>query len=614
MADFDPTDYDGRAGDPLNPEEPEDELGGPNPQDTPQLKDAVLFVIDASNKDCLKPLKPDGRCLLAEAMASAASVLKAKVISSPEDKVGVLLYGVREKQNPNNFDGIRLLLDLDRPSAQRIKQLQQESSRTPAQLAERYGVGRAVPVSDVFWTSTTIFNLGANQAQFDSRIFLFTCNDAPSAAREELAAARTRVQDLMDMGVVVEFFPLHFPDQDFSIERFWGELLPVDPTDYLQRAAVRLEDVERVVRMRTHRKRTLQRLAFHLCPGVEASVSVFVTMLEAKVPPPVYLLNENNKPLKAESKQICEQTGALLHPVDDIATYVEVAGHRIFVTRAETQEAKHFGDPSLRVLGFKPLSSLQDHHRMFHAYFVYPNERGFTGSAALLSSLVSVMLERKVLALASCVARRNSEPVLVALLPQAEVEEDGDQRQPPGFHMVRLPWAEEIRQLSFSLADGFPAVMPENLKERAREVVRSLQLPDFVPGCAENPVLQKHYAAVQALALSEEQPEETVDVLQPDAAHLETKKPLFLAWKEALDAAAPLRGKRGAAEGEAAAKKFPRREAPAVPVDVETMRALVTSGEFERLTVPALRDWLKGQGIANTGKKQDLLDRIRACV
>lgn len=117
MADFDPTDYDGRAGDPLNPDEPEDESGGPNPQDTPQLKDAVLFVIDASSKDCLKPLKPDGRCLLAEAMASAASVLKAKVISSPEDKVGVLLYGVREKQNPNNFDGIRLLLDLDRPSA-----------------------------------------------------------------------------------------------------------------------------------------------------------------------------------------------------------------------------------------------------------------------------------------------------------------------------------------------------------------------------------------------------------------------------------------------------------------------------------------------------------------
>jgi len=416
------------------------------------------------------------------------------------------------------------------------------------------------------------------------------------------------------MGAVVEFFPLHFPERAFSIERFWGNLLPVDQADFLARAAVRLEDVERVVRMRTHRKRTLQRLPFHLCSGVEASVSVFVTMLEAKVPAPVYLLNENNKPLKAERKQICEQTGALLHPVDDVATYVQVSGHRVFMSRAEAQDTKNFGQPALRVLGFKPLSALQDHHRIFHAYFVYPNERGVAGSAMLIAALVGTMLERKVLAVASYVARRNSEPVLVALLPQAEVEEEGDQKQPPGFHMIRLPWAEEIRPLSFPLPDGLPAEMPPNLQEAAREVVKSLLLPDFAPGCAENPVLQKHYAAVQALALSEEQPEETVDVLQPDLAHLESKKPVFLAWKEAIDAAAPMwAAKRAAGEGEAATKR-PRREAPAVPADKEAMRALVHSGDVALLTVAVLRDWLKSQGVVNTGKKQDLLERVRACV
>ena len=41
----------------------------------------------------------------------------AQCSRSKDDKVGVLLYGVKEKQNPNNFDGIRLLHDLDRPSA-----------------------------------------------------------------------------------------------------------------------------------------------------------------------------------------------------------------------------------------------------------------------------------------------------------------------------------------------------------------------------------------------------------------------------------------------------------------------------------------------------------------
>ena len=112
------------------------------------------------------------------------------------------------------------------------------SKATRQRLSLLPGCGRPTPVSDVFWTSTTIFNLGANQflgykchqgpgqspqrpvqndsswmqlrtkmarscwkmdrsrAQFDSRIFLFTCNDAPTASADEANAARTRVQDL----------------------------------------------------------------------------------------------------------------------------------------------------------------------------------------------------------------------------------------------------------------------------------------------------------------------------------------------------------------------------------------------------------------------------------
>lgn len=37
-------------------------------------------------------------------------------------------------------------------------------------------------------------------------------------------------------------------------------------------------------------------------------------------------------------------------------------------------------------------------------------------------------------------------------------------------------------------------------------------------------------------------------------------------------------------------------------------------GDAERLTVAVLKDWLKSQGVANTGKKQELLERVRSCV
>ena len=36
------------------------------------------------------------------------------------------------------------------------------------------------------------------------------------------------------------------------------------------------------------------------------------------------------------------------------------------------------------------------------------------------------------------------------------------------------------------------------------------------------------------------------------------------------------------------------------------MREMVASGEVDRLTVPVLKDWLKGQGVANSGKKADI--------
>ncbi|CAE7710206.1 dcl2, partial [Symbiodinium sp. CCMP2456] len=61
MADFDPTDYDGRdfwlrgAGDPLNPEEPEDELGGPNPQELAAMCLSDFPAAEALAAEVLRP-------------------------------------------------------------------------------------------------------------------------------------------------------------------------------------------------------------------------------------------------------------------------------------------------------------------------------------------------------------------------------------------------------------------------------------------------------------------------------------------------------------------------------------------------------------------------------
>jgi len=585
----------------------------------------VLFVIDCAYAGALTPLSDGGRSVVEEALNAAVNVLKTKVVTAPDDKVGVALYGVREKMNPNGFEGIRVVQELDKPSAQRIKQLEVEAARPADQFKERYGINHRTPLSDVFWTCTTIFNLSANPKQFQPRVFLFTGNESPCDSQAELDAAETRAHDLMDLGADVEFFPLSPPGRAFSLERFWGRILPVDAAEFVMASvSARIEELERRVRMRVHRKRTLQRIMFELCPGVEIGVCVYVTILQAGIPFPVYLLNENNKPLKSETRMICEQTGGILHPKDDLDTFVELSGQRVYVSRAEMTEVRRFYEPGLHLLCFKAANCLKPHHRIFHSYFVYPNEKAVTGSAALCAALIDRLLEKKLMAVARYVARRNSEPVLVALLPQAEsLDPNGaDQLRPPGFQMIRLPWGEEIRQVEFPVPEGMR--LPPGVTDAARAAVRAMRLDAFRPGCAENPVLQRHYAAVQALALGEDAPEETVDVLQPDNEALKEKQPVLQAWRDAIEAGSAAIGaalgtvKRpappGAEEDDSVrAAPRPRREAPpAAPTTLEAMRDMVRSGEVDRLTVPMLKDWLKSQGIVASGKKVDLVERVRA--
>lgn len=284
---------------------------------------------------------------------------------------------------------------------------------------------------------------------------------------------------------------------------------------------------------------------------------------------------------------------------------------------------KCFGSPGLKLLGFKSASRLKNNHRIFHSYFVYPNERAVQGSAALCSSLIECMVEKHLMAIARYIPRRSSQPVLVALLPQPETTTtEGDQASPPGFNMILLPWAEDIRHLQFP-APKEAAPMNPALLGAARQVVQSMRLDNFAPGCVENPVLQRHYAAVQALALGEDKPEETPDLLQPDTAALNEKAALLYAWRDQIDEAAPR--KRPAPSAEAGGgfhndgmgpppRAAPRREPVAAPATLEAMRELVLSGEVDRLTMPVLRDWLKSQGVTCGGKKADLVARVRAIV
>lgn len=122
--------------DPNNNDEAEKEVHFSN-------KDCIIFLID-----CQKPMfekNEQGEIPFQNAIKCAIATLTDKIISSETDLLGICLYGTvcacfillflrfwttfwfikqKTKKNPNDFDNIMVLMDLDVPDAQNIIDLE----------------------------------------------------------------------------------------------------------------------------------------------------------------------------------------------------------------------------------------------------------------------------------------------------------------------------------------------------------------------------------------------------------------------------------------------------------------------------------------------------------
>jgi len=226
------------------------------------------------------------------------------------------------------------------------------------------------------------------------------------------------------------------------------------------------------------------------------------------------------------------------------------------------------------------------------------------------------MVARKKIALVRYTPRQNSWPMLAALFPQAEaIGQNGEQQSSPGFHMVLLPFKDDIRELKFPPFEGLASNRED--VNRAQKIIESLSLGAFA--YIENPVLQRHYAAVQALALGEDQPEQVGDLLQPDVETFAAQAPILKDWWSPIAPHGTVLGTKRPFVGDADAPRVKAaRGAWKLPVlmdgSTEEMRTKVLSGEVEQFTVAALRDWLKARGLSTGGKKPELVERIKALV
>jgi ATP-dependent DNA helicase 2 subunit 1 len=623
------------------------------------MKDAVLFAIHVSPTMLEHPPKSEDKKAERDSPTSAAlkcayQLMQQRLISNPNDMMGILLFGTEQtqlKDGDSTFQHCYLLADLDVPSAQDVKRLRDlvEDEEEAAQILKPAKNGASI--ATVLFCANQIFTTKA--PNFSSRrLFLVTDNDYPVNIKADKDTAVTRARDLYDLGCTIDLFPISQPDQTFDRSRFYDDLVyPTSPADPDAPVAVPsttkiaksgegislLKQLLSSINSKATPRRALFSLPLELGPDLRIGVKGYILIKRQEHGKSCYVWVGGDKP------QIV--TSSTSHMADDTARVVEktelrkaykFGGDAITFTSEEIVKIRQaFGDPIIRVIGFKPLSTLPIWANTNKATFIYPSEVDFIGSTRVFSALQQKLLKSKRMGLVWFIARRNAAPTLCALIPAEErINEDGEQSMPPGMWLVPLPFADDIRQFPESAEK--PLKTTDELTDKMRIIIEQLQLPKGVydPARYPNPDLQWFYRILQAMALEEELPDQPDDKTIPRFKQIEKRcgeyiqdygKEFEAAYAQVAKSTFPHRGKatgkRASAEPDADEKpkskrvkkepKVKEEDNEEVGLSDEQMANFNNKGQISKQTVAVLKGFLGERGQSVSGKKADLVDRVQ---
>ncbi|KAJ3061725.1 X-ray repair cross-complementing protein 6, partial [Podochytrium sp. JEL0797] len=632
-------------------DESDDELAAEErKQSEEQQRDCLVYLIDSSPPMHSAP-DPDSATPFQQCVAAVAAQHATRIINDHKDKVAVVLYGAKTANNSLGFAGINVLQDLDEPSAERINQLEQlDQSQTLFDTT--IGSTEQFTLHEALWTANQIFAKSAKKNDY-KRVFIMTNTSHPHEGSPELERlACTRAKDLQDTNVIVYLFGLEKIDADtgnvtvFDFDAFFkppkdniipspedAPLLNEDGTQTntedqdgetrFFNASGGLSALTAKVEQKVFKKRSSFACPMVLGEGVEFGVKGYNLVSEVKLVPATHLVAATNEEAAVQTSYVCKTTSQQL-AVTDMDSYYLYGGEKVVFTKEELAKIKYFGEPSLRLLGFKDSSTVKNHLNLKHSVFVVPDEsvrkncarkgrvltteqQRYIGSSSIFIQFLARVHAKNKVVICSYMPKRNMSPRLVALLPQLEeYDEMGNVLRPSGFHMIHLPFMDDRRKPdapSFSMEASFPVLEPAT--RVFHSIIDKTTIKNFSVNNYKNPTLQNHYANLQAVALKRDEAQETQDSTLPNTEAIQKRITRFLPQlletlpNEPDPVPTATGSKRAAAaagddEDNTPAAKKPR--AAAAELDNDGIQAAWEADGLTRLTVPVLKAFVKRVG------------------
>ncbi|NP_001304206.1 ATP-dependent DNA helicase 2 subunit KU70 [Vigna radiata] len=595
-------------------------------------KEYVVYLVDASPK-MFNTLFPTQEHQKLEshfhiAISCISQTLKTQIITRSYDQVAICFFNTREKKNLQDLKSVFVFNVperefLDRPTARLIKEFDQLEELFSKNIGSQHGIvsdTRENSLYNAIWAAQALLRKGSAKT-VDKRILLFTNDDDPfgsikgAAKSDMIRMTLQRAKDAQDLGISIEILPLSCPDGVFKISQFYADLIGLegdDLVDFMPEAGKKLEDMKSQLRKRMFTKRIVKRLKFTIVNGISIELNSYALVRHTEPGAVTWLDSVTNLPLKIERTFICADTGAVVeNPTKQFLPY---KSQNIIFSMEQLSEIKRISTGQLNLLGFKPLSCLRDYYNLKPSSFLYPSHEGTDSSMCIFIALHRSMIELNRFAVAF--SGSSSRPQLVALIAQEEVIQSGSQIEPPGMHMIYLPYSDDIRLVEerYSDTSGMVTKASSDQIKRAADLIKRVDLKDFSVCQISNPALQRHYAVLQALALEEDDVPEMKDETLPDEEGL-TRPGVVRAVEEFKTSIYgdnyDEQNEHGIGKPTEASKK---RKAMLEFATTECKQydwgELADTGKLKDLTVVELKYYLTAHNLPVSGKKEAIISRI----
>lgn len=279
--------------------------------------------------------------------------------------------------------------------------------------------------------------------------------------------------------------------------------------------------------------------------------------------------------------------------------YQVCGGEKIKFTPLEAYEIKQVMEPKIKVLGFKPLTTLSHHNHLNSPYFIFPNDTQVKNSSVLFRALWERCLAENKTMICLFTMRLKSYPRLVALVPQEQTSsKDGEILRYDGFRMEFIPFAEDVRDLSDLLKAPGDNVQEALISGMSR-IIGKLRI-NYSPSQFQNAVISKIYSKIEEQVFNEEANDyEDTTLPKKDAQDDRIKQ--FLEEVEQICGFDEEVVKRKASDGESGSSA-PKKKALMEIDTAAVLEKCKTNAKDRALTLPILKSYLELKDVKGISK------------